>query len=140
MSEKKHGVGRAVLAILLAGIWINGFEFLRNQVLLLSVWQGHYRSMGLTFPSAPVNGLMWVVWGFVMAGLVFVITRKFCPGKATMVVWPMAFVLMWIVIWNLGVLPLRILPLAIPMSLVEVFGAAFICYFVAKATAAPPGT
>lgn len=140
MSEKKPGAGRAILAIALAGVWINGFEFLRNQVLLISVWREHYGSMGLAFPSEPVNGLLWVAWGFIMAGLMFGLTRKFCPGMATLLAWPMAFALMWIVLWNLDVLPLGILPLAIPMSLVEVAGAACLCRFLARPSAAPIGS
>ena len=38
----------------------------------------------------------------------------------------MAFVMMWVVIGNLDVLPYGILPYALPLSLLEVFGAAWI--------------
>ncbi len=41
--------------------------------------------------------------------------------------WIMAIMLMWLIIWNLGVLPVCILVYAIPLSLLEVFVAAFIC-------------
>jgi hypothetical protein len=34
---------------------------------------------------------------------------------------------MWLVTWNLGVLPLSILPIAVPLSLLETFVAALIC-------------
>jgi hypothetical protein len=36
------------------------------------------------------------------------------------------FVLMWMVIGNLGVLPAAILPVAVPLSMLEAFGAAWI--------------
>ena len=35
--------------------------------------------------------------------------------------------MMWLVIWNLNVLPVSILVYAIPLSLLECLGAAYIC-------------
>jgi hypothetical protein len=127
MMSTKTPMGKPVLAIALSGIWVNAFEFVRNQFLLQARWEGHYQGIGLVFPAAPVNGAMWVAWGFVFAGAVFALTRRFGLWPATLLGWVMGFVMMWVVIWNLSVLPLSILPLAIPMSFIEVFGAAFIC-------------
>jgi len=39
----------------------------------------------------------------------------------------LGYVMMWVVIWNLSVLPFGILPVAVPWSFVEALGAAFIC-------------
>jgi uncharacterized protein YybS (DUF2232 family) len=39
----------------------------------------------------------------------------------------MAFVLMWIVTWNLNVLPGAILIYAVPLSLLEAFIGSYIC-------------
>jgi ABC-type microcin C transport system permease subunit YejE len=47
-----------ILPILLAFVWISLSEFARNEFLLKSYWVEHYESMGLTFPSEPVNGIV----------------------------------------------------------------------------------
>ena len=127
MSSAKPGAGRIVLAVIVAGIWVGLCEFVRNQFLLTSHWQAHYRGMGLEFPSKPVNGMMWMVWSFLMAGMTFVISRRFNLWQTTFVAWVMGYVMMWAVIWNLLVLPIGILPIAVPFSFVEALGAAFIC-------------
>jgi hypothetical protein len=121
-----------VLVVLLASVWVNLCEFVRNQFLMASRWQEHYRAMGLRFPSAPVNGALWIVWGFLLAGAVFALSRRFGLWQTLVLAWAMAFVMMWVAIGNLAVLPLGILPVAIPFSLVEVLGAAFICRKLAR--------
>ncbi len=115
------------VSIFLAGLWVNACEFLRNSVLLKSYWTGHYESLGMVFPSKPVNGMVWVTWGFVFAVAVYLISRRYGLVMTAIISWIMAFVLMWLVIWNLGVLPVSILAYAIPFSLLEAFVAAFIC-------------
>jgi hypothetical protein len=127
VSSAKTGAGKIVLAIVVAGIWVGLCEFVRNQFLLVSQWRGHYQGMGLVFPSQPVNGMMWMVWSFLMAGTVFAISRRFGLWQTTFLAWVMGYVMMWAVIWNLSVLPLGILPVAVPFSFAEAFGAAFIC-------------
>jgi len=132
MNAPRSGAGRAILAIVLSGIWVNACEFVRNQLLLISHWEAHFRSIGLVFPSQPANAVMWVVWAFVFAGVAFVVSRRFGLWQTALIVWVMGFVMMWVVIWNLSVLPVGILPVAIPFSLVEAFGAAFICRRLAR--------
>ena len=135
MSSSKSGLGRAVLAIVLSGIWIGLCEFARNQFLLISQWRGHYQGMGLVFPSRPVNGMMWMVWSFLLAGTVYAISRRFSLWQTTFLAWVTGFVMMWVVTWNLLVLPVATLPIAAPWSFVEALGAAFICRKLAPATA-----
>lgn len=132
MNSGKTGVVRSVLAMLLAGIWVNAFEFVRNMVLLTRQWNEHYRDLGLVFPAAPVNGAVWVIWAFVFAGAMYVLTRRFGLWSAALLGWVTGFVLMWLVIGNLRVLPFAILPVAVPMSFVEAMGAAFICRKLAR--------
>jgi hypothetical protein len=132
VSSAKSGVAKAVPAIVLAGIWVGLCEFVRNQFVLVTRWQNHYREMGLEFPSKPVNGMMWMVWSFLMAGTVFAISRRFGLWQTTLIAWVLGYVMMWAVIWNLSVLPLGILPVAIPFSFVEALGAAFICRKLAR--------
>jgi len=47
-------------------------------------------------------------------------------GYLVFVLWFAGFILMWLVSWNLNVLPTAILPFAIPLSLLEAFLASFI--------------
>jgi len=118
---------RNILAVIITGIWINASEFFRNEILLKTYWADHYQSLGMTFPSAPVNGLMWLVWGFFFAVAIYFISRKFSLLQTTLLGWLMAFVLMWIVTWNLNVLPVYILVYAVPLSLLEAFIGSYIC-------------
>jgi len=118
---------RSVVAILLTGVWVNASEFFRNEVLLKSYWVSHYQSLGMSFPSAPVNGMVWVTWGFLFAGVVYAISRKFDLVQTVLISWLMGFVLMWIVAWNLSVLPEGLLLYAVPLSLLESFVAAYLC-------------
>lgn len=117
---------RAVLAVVLAGIWVYASEFLRNEVLLNNHWVDHYRALGLVFPSEPINGAVWVMWGFLFAWAIWLLTRRFSLVQAALLAWLMGFVLMWLVIGNLHVLPVSILVYALPLSLIEVLGAAYI--------------
>lgn len=118
---------RDLLALLLSGLWINASEFLRNQFLLNKYWVAHYQSLGLTFPQEPKNGMLWMVWGFSMALMVLVISRRFGLLATAVLAWFMAFVLMWLVIGNLGVLSVAMLVYAVPLSMLEAFGAAWVC-------------
>jgi hypothetical protein len=122
---------RPLLAVFLAGMWINASEFFRNQILLNSHWVAHFQSLGMTFPSAPMNAIVWVIWGFVSAGTTYAISRKFNLLETTLLAWVTAFLMMWLVTWNLNVLPMSILAFAIPLSLLESFLGAYICHKVA---------
>jgi hypothetical protein len=118
---------RGIIAVVLTGIWVNASEFLRNEVLLKTYWVDHYHSLGMTFPSEPKNGMIWVAWGFLFAIAIYFISRKFSIIQTTLISWFMAFVLMWVVTWNLNVLPSAILVYAVPLSLLEVFVGSYIC-------------
>lgn len=122
-----HPNFRSFVAIIITGIWINASEFFRNEVLLKKYWVYHYQSLGMIFPSAPVNGLMWLVWGFLFAIAIYLLSRKFSLLQTTLLGWLMAFVLMWLVTWNLNVLPVYILVYAVPLSLLEAFVGSYIC-------------
>jgi hypothetical protein len=118
---------RTALSIIFAGVWINASEFLRNQVLLHEAWLEHYRSLQMTFPEDPLNGAIWGAWGFMYAGIICFIGRRFTLLQTSILAWVFGFAMMWLVIWNLGVLPLAILPVAVPLSLLESVVAALIC-------------
>ena len=117
---------KPVIAILASTAWISLSEFFRNQVLLQSYWIEHYKSLGLAFPSKPFNGAMWGLWSLFFAFAIFTISKKFDFLSTFLLSWFIGFVLMWIVIGNLGVLPFAILPYAIPLSVLEAFVAVWI--------------
>ena len=115
-----------ILPILAATIWISLSEFVRNELLLKSYWVAHYQDLGLIFPSDPVNGAVWGLWSLLFAIGIFIISRRFSFYETTLLAWFLGFVLMWVVLWNMDVLPLGILLFAIPLSLLEAFLAALI--------------
>ena len=118
---------RSLLAVVTTGLWINLSEFLRNALLLHSRWVEHYQSLGLIFPNSPMNVGVWLVWGFVFAMAIYAVSRKFGLISTALICWLTGFVLMWIVIGNLGMLPRGLLVYAIPLSLFECILAAFLC-------------
>ncbi|MGD0280293.1 MAG: hypothetical protein ABSC11_13445 [Smithella sp.] len=118
---------RSIIAIILTGIWVNLSEFFRNGVLLKTYWVKHYQSLGMTFPSEPKNGMIWLAWGFLFALAIFLISRKFDLMLTALISWFMAFVLMWVAVFNLNVLPGAILIYAVPLSLLEAFIGSYIC-------------
>jgi len=130
--KKNKGVimnlqSRSIMAVVLTGIWVNASEFFRNEVILKKYWIDHYQSLGMTFPSEPFNGMIWVAWGFLLAIAIYIISKKFNLIQTTLISWFMAFVLMWIVTCNLNMLPSAILIYAVPLSLLEAFIGSCIC-------------
>jgi Na+-transporting NADH:ubiquinone oxidoreductase subunit NqrE len=118
---------KTTLPILLATVWISISEFVRNEFILKSYWVMHYKNLGIFFPSGSVNGAVWGLWSLAFASTIFIISRKFSLVQTTLLAWWVGFVLMWLVIGNLGVLPWGILPVAVPLSLLEAFLASYIC-------------
>jgi len=119
-------IKKTILPILMATIWISISEFVRNEFLLKSYWTDHYESMGLNFPSDPINGAIWGIWSLCFAISIFIIAKKFTLIQTTLISWFVGFVFMWLVIGNMNVLPFGILPIAIPLSILEAFLASLI--------------
>jgi hypothetical protein len=117
---------KTILPVLIATLWISISEFVRNEFMLKSYWTDHYEGLGLVFPSEPLNGAVWGIWSMCFAIGIYIIATKFSLIQTTFLAWFLGFVLMWLVTWNMEVLPLGILVLAIPLSLLEAFLASFI--------------
>lgn len=115
-----------ILPVLLATIWISISEFVRNEFIVKSLWTNHYQELGLKFPSEPVNGAVWGIWSLLFAVAIFIFSKKYTLLQTTLLSWLVGFVMMWVVIGNLDVLPYKLLPYAIPLSLIESFVAAWI--------------
>ncbi len=121
-----------VLPILLATIWISISEFFRNEFLLKAAWNNHYESLGLLFPSDQINGAIWGLWSLCYAVAIYVISRRFTLMETTALSWFIGFVLMWIVVGNMGVFPFKILYLAFPLSILEAFLASYIIFTLSR--------
>ena len=117
---------KTILPIFLAFAWISLSEFIRNEFLLKSHWSEHYGKKGLVFPSEPVNGAVWGLWALLFAIAIYIISKKFTLIQTFLLSWFVGFVLMWIVIGNMGVLPYGLLFFAVPLSLIEAFLATWI--------------
>lgn len=117
---------KIILPVLLATVWISISEFVRNEFILKHYWIEHYQDLGLTFPSEPINGAVWGIWSLCYAVSIFIVAKKFTLVETFLLSWFIGFVLMWLVIGNMGVLPMDILYFAIPLSLLEAFLASLI--------------
>ena len=114
------------LAFLAAGVWISISEFVRNELLFKSYWLEKYSSIGMVFPAEPINNGLWGVWSFMLAGVIVYLLHRLRFVETIAVVWFSVFVLMWVVIGNLNVLPMGLLVFAVPLSMVEVAVAAWL--------------
>ena len=123
---------KAILPIILATVWISISEFVRNELIVKSYWVNHYGNLGLIFPDEPINGAVWGIWSLLFAVSVYIISRKFSFLQTTFLSWFVGFVMMWVVVGNMGVLPFGILYFAIPLSILESFIAAFIIIKLSK--------
>ena len=75
---------KPLLAVVAATLWISASEFFRNNVLLLHLWVEHYRRLGLTFPTRPVNGALWGLWSLLFAIAIVVIAQRFSLLQTTL--------------------------------------------------------
>lgn len=116
----------SVLPVILATIWISSSEFIRNEIIAKTYWINHYEKLGILFPSEPINGAIWGIWSLFLAIVIFIILKRFTFTQTVLLSWFTGFVMMWVVIGNLGVLPYGLLIFAVPLSLLEVFLAALI--------------
>lgn len=119
---------KTLLSIIIATVWISISEFVRNEFLFKNYWTDHYQGLGLVFPSEPINGAVWGIWSLLFAMAIYMISRRFTLTQTTFLSWFTGFVLMWVVTWNMGVLPLDILWFAVPLSILEAFVASWIIY------------
>jgi hypothetical protein len=67
-----------------------------------------------------------MIWSFTLAYVIFKLSQKFSFKEAILLSWLAAFVMMWVTVYNLQVLPLKLLVAAVPLSLFEVAVAGFI--------------
>jgi uncharacterized membrane protein len=68
---------KTILPIVIAGLWITVSEFVRDELLFKSYWVDHFASLGLKFETLPINGLLWTVWCFILASVIYRLLQKF---------------------------------------------------------------
>ena len=115
------------LPILITGIWINISETVRWILLVESFWLEKYQDLDIPFPDETINMIVWMIWGFCHATVIFILSRRYNLFQTTVLSWFVAFVMMWLIVWNVGVLPTGMLWFNIPLSLLEAFIGAYIC-------------
>ena len=125
-------IRKTILPVLLATLWVLFSEFLRNEILFKQLWVEHYKELGLVFPSKPINGVIWGIWSLFYATFIFIISKKYKLLQTTILSWFVGFVLMWLVLGNMGFLPYKLLYAAVPLSLLETFVAVIIIYKTQK--------
>ncbi|MDE2447307.1 MAG: hypothetical protein KGO94_14115 [Alphaproteobacteria bacterium] len=73
-----------------------------------------------------------MLWSLAYAGCIVAVRTRFSFKETIALAWVFGFVLIWLVISNLGVLPYGLLVYAIPLSLLETAVAAWIAQLVLK--------
>jgi hypothetical protein len=125
---------RTFIPIVATGLWVNLSETLRWVFLVRSYWVEHYETMNLVYPDTAINGLVWMVWGFLIAVTIFILSTKFDLLKTVFLTWFVVFVMGWLVLWNMDTLPTGILVFVVPLSLLEIYIGALICIKLSAAS------
>jgi hypothetical protein len=118
---------KTIIPILLVGAWINISETVRWLLIIESHWIEYYKNLNLVFPNEPVNAIVWMIWGFLFGAIIFVLSKKFKPLQTALISWITIFVMLWIVLWNIDILPMSILWYNIPLSFIEAYIGVLIC-------------
>jgi hypothetical protein len=111
---------KSAVAFMVAGVWVAISEFVRNELAFKSYWIEKYAGNSMVFPSEAANNALWGLWSFMLSGVVVFLLHRLRFVETILVTWFVAFVMMWVVIGNLNVLPPGLLAFAIPWSFVEV--------------------
>ena len=116
-----------VVPIIITGIWINISETIRWILLIEPYWLKKYEKLNINFPNEKVNMIVWMIWGFLFATTIFILSKKYSLFQTTIFSWFVAFAMMWVIVWNIGILPTGMLWFNIPLSLLETFIGVYIC-------------
>ena len=120
-------IRKASWQILLVSLWINIFETLRWMLFAKPDIDMHFKVANIVLPNQPINNILWLIWGIIIAVMIYIISKKFKVLQTTFIVWITVYVMHWIALWNFAVLPINILWLAIPLTFINVLVGAFIC-------------
>lgn len=117
---------KTIWQIFLVSIWLNIFETLRWMLFAKPEIDMHFKAANIVLPNEPINNLLWLIWGIIIAVMVFIVSKKFKVLQTTFIVWITVYVMHWIALWNMAVLPINILWLAVPLTFINVLVGALI--------------
>lgn len=86
---------KAIWQILLVSVWINISETLRWMLISKSHIDMHFKAANLVLPNEPINNFLWLIWGIIIAAMIFIISKKFNVLQTTFIMWITVFVLHW---------------------------------------------
>jgi hypothetical protein len=118
--------GKTGWQILLVAIWINISGTVRWMLFAKPKLDVLYKGMGREFPNSLATNLLWTLWGVLAALLIVFLTKKFAMLQTVVLSWLSVFAMHYILLWNYAVMPLDLLLIAVPWTLVEFFVAALI--------------
>ena len=118
---------KTILPIILIGLWINISITIGWMLILEGYWIEKYQSMNLVFPTELINNITWMIWGFMLATIIFILSKKYSQLQTTLISWFAAFAMLWVIVWNIGVLPTGMLLFNIPNTLIVTYIGAWIC-------------
>jgi len=118
---------KTILPIMLIGLWINISITVGWVLILEGYWIEKFQSMNLVFPTGLINNITWMIWGFMLATIIFIFSKKFSLWQTTFLAWFVAFIMMWVIVWNVEVLPTGMLLFNIPNSLFITYIGTLIC-------------
>ena len=117
---------KTLLPIFLIGIWVNISITIGWILIFEPYWVEKYQSLNIDFPAGINNNIVWIIWGFMFAIVIFILSKKFNLLQTTFLAWFTAFIMMWVIVWNIDVLPTGMLLFNIPNTLFITFIAAVI--------------
>ena len=123
---------KTILPILLTGIWLNISGTVKWIFLIESYWIEKYSALGIVLPTGLINNITWMIWGFLFATTILILSKKFKLIQTTLLSWFVAYGMMWVIVWNVGALPTGMLWFNVPLSLFETFVGTLICKKLSK--------
>jgi hypothetical protein len=117
---------KTILPILLIGIWLNISITIGWILILEGYWIEKFQSLNLVFPTGLMNNITWMIWGFMLATIIFIFSKIFNTLQTTFLAWFVAFAMMWTIVWTVGVLPTGMLLFNIPFTLIVTYIGALI--------------
>jgi hypothetical protein len=130
---------RVLLGGLLAGVIINIFEYVTNDVLLAHQWGAVMKALGRELPPHAIA--LFILWGFLMgigAIWLYAVARpRFGPGAKTAVwsglgCWFLAYALGSLSAGAMGLFPCQLLAISTVVGLVEIIVASLAGAWVYK--------
>jgi hypothetical protein len=122
----------AIWHILIVSLWINIAETLRWLLYSKAYFLEHYQSLNLVLPFGPIYLILWLIWGILLSTIIYIISKKYTLLQTTVMIWIMAFLMVWITLFNLNVLPLSMLWLVIPLSFIDILVGVLISNYLGK--------